>query len=87
MHKLTGGDKGEWRMDAVVCMGAATDSAGFQLAAAIANMSPTAFQIGKGVVYLSLGIPGERFVAPFRGKFPLYHTWTNHTIGVYSLGA
>ena len=69
-EKLTRGDKGEWRNDAIACIGAATDSAGFQLAAAITNMSPSPYQISKGVVYLSLGVPGERFVAPFRGKFP-----------------
>ena len=47
-----------------------TDSAGFSLSAAHKLMKPTKQEVEDGVVFLGLGVEGERFVAPYYWHLP-----------------
>ena len=47
-----------------------TDSAGFSLSAANKLMRPTKIEVQDGVVFLGLGVEGERYLAPYYWSFP-----------------
>ena len=51
-------------------MGHATDSAGFQLAAAGSLMSPSPYLLNLGVLYLTLGVGESAYLAPYLGYLP-----------------
>ena len=51
-------------------MGHATDSAGFQLAAASSLMSPNPYLLNLGVLYLTLGVGESAYSAPHLGFLP-----------------
>jgi hypothetical protein len=51
-------------------IGFSTDSAGHQLSAAATLMTPTLDNVEAGIPYLGLGVPGERFLAPYFSEFP-----------------
>ena len=47
-----------------------TDSAGFSLSAANKLMKPTKQEVEDGIVFLRLGVEGERFVTPYYWHLP-----------------
>ena len=51
-------------------IGHSVDSAGFSLSASITLMTPIPESISAGVYYLALGIPGEKYMAPYFWKLP-----------------
>ena len=51
-------------------MGHATDSAGFQLAAASSLMSPNLYLLNLGVLYLTFGVGESIYSAPYLGYLP-----------------
>ena len=53
------------RSNPIRLMGHSTDAAGFSLSAAILLMTPNAAHLKNKVKFLNLGVPGERFVAPY----------------------
>ncbi|XP_066933436.1 uncharacterized protein [Clytia hemisphaerica] len=58
------------RENPVNLLGHSTDSAGFQLAAAVALMTPQSKIIDVGVKYLTLGVGESKFAAPYFGPLP-----------------
>ena len=54
----------------VKLVGHSTDSAGFYLSAVVTLMTPTEATVKEGIMYLSLCIPDERFVAPYFWSLP-----------------
>ena len=54
----------------VSLVGHSTDSAGFSLSASVQLMTPTESTVAEGIYYLGLGIPDERFVAPYFWRLP-----------------
>ncbi len=58
-------DGGSKRDCPIRLMGHSTDAAGFSLNAAVLLMSPTKEHVDKGIIFLRLDVPGERFVAPY----------------------
>uniref|UniRef100_A0A7M5V3V3 Ubiquitin-like protease family profile domain-containing protein n=2 Tax=Clytia hemisphaerica TaxID=252671 RepID=A0A7M5V3V3_9CNID len=58
------------RENPVNLLGHSTDSAGFQLAAAVALMTPQSRIINAGVKYLTLGCGESKFAAPYFGPLP-----------------
>ena len=54
----------------VSLIGHSTDSAGFSLSASIQLMTPTESTVAQGIYYLGLGIPDEKFVAPYFWRLP-----------------
>ena len=58
------------RQEPVLLMGHATDSAGFQLAAASSLMSPNSYLLNLGVLYLTLGVGESAYSAPYLGYLP-----------------
>jgi len=46
-------------------VGFSTDSAGHQLSADVTLMTPIEENVEAGIPYLGLGVPGERFLAPY----------------------
>ncbi len=51
-------------------IGHSVDSAGFSLSASITLMTPIAESVSAGMYYLALGIPDERFIAPYFWSLP-----------------
>lgn len=54
----------------VSLIGHSTDSASFSLFASIQLITPTETTVEKGIYYLGLGIPDERFVTPYFWRLP-----------------
>uniref|UniRef100_A0A7M5XM89 Uncharacterized protein n=1 Tax=Clytia hemisphaerica TaxID=252671 RepID=A0A7M5XM89_9CNID len=61
---------GNLKNNPVKLVGHATDSAGFQLAAAVSLMSPNPELLKLKVKYLTLGIGATKFAAPYLGPLP-----------------
>ena len=57
------------RQEPMLLMGHATDSAGFQLAAASSLMSPNPYLLNLGVLHLTLGVGEGAYSAPYLGFF------------------
>ena len=63
-------DNKQLRKHPILLMGHCTDSAGFQLAAAVSLMTPSDEFIRSGVLYLGLGIGESKYAAPYLGPLP-----------------
>ena len=63
-------DEGNMKDKPIMLMGHSSDSAGFQLAAARALMTPVEAMFEKGVKYLTLGIGESNFASPYLGPLP-----------------
>ena len=61
---------GEVRENPISLLTYSTDSAGFSLSAANKLMRPTKEEVQDGVVFLGLGVEGERYLAPYYWSFP-----------------
>ena len=63
-------EKNNLCQEPVLLMGHATDSAGFQLAAASSLMSPNQNLLNLGVLHLNLGVDESDYSAPYLGYLP-----------------
>ena len=61
---------GDVRENPINLLTYSTDSAGFSLSAANKLMSPTKEEVQDGVIFLGLGIEGERYLAPYYWHLP-----------------
>ena len=63
-------ENGSPRKIPLALLGFSTDSAGFSLHASVTSMTPTELHVKEGVFFLRLGIPEERFAAPYYSNLP-----------------
>ena len=63
-------EAGHVRKDPINPLTYSTDSAGFSLSAANKLMTPTKEEVEDGVIFLGLGIEGERYLAPYYWHLP-----------------
>ena len=63
-------ESGEVRQVPINLLTYSTDSAGFSLSAASKLMKPTKQEVKDGIVFLGLGVEGERFLAPYYWHLP-----------------
>ena len=63
-------ESGDARENPINLLTCSTDSTGFSLSAANKLMKPTEQEVGDGVVFLGLGVDGERYLAPYYWKLP-----------------
>ena len=63
-------DSGDVQENPINLLTYSTDSAGFSLSAANKLMTPTKEEVEDGVIFLGLGIEGERYLAPYYWHLP-----------------
>lgn len=63
-------ENGSPRKTPLALLGFSTDSAGFSLHASVTSMTPTERHVKEGIFFLRLGVPDERFVAPYYSNLP-----------------
>ena len=63
-------ENGSPREIPLALLGFSTDSAGFSLHASVTSMTPTERHVKEGVFFLRLGVPEERFAAPYYSNLP-----------------
>ena len=63
-------ENGTPRQTLLSLLGFSTDSAGFSLHASVISMTPKEKHVKEGVFFLRLGVPEERFAAPYYSDLP-----------------